>query len=219
MTDTDRDPRPRRFPLGAIVIIALIGGALLLFTSGDMSWNPLAGGQSHADPMELSGRWLGMRLTAANTPTAQSLAVAPDASGVVIAELGPATRAQLAGLMPGDVIVDVDGTGVASLTELYTLTTELDVHRALPLAVMRRGQRLSVVLSAPPGAVAGSVAGVMPAGIPTGIPAAPAFPTAPAMGAAPTAPMYYCPSERLYWNQTQVGPGFTCPRCGGGLAR
>lgn len=214
MTDPDREPRPRRFPLGAIVLLALVGGALLLFTSGDMGWNPLGGGQSHADPMQLSGSWLGMRLTAANSPAAQGFAVAPDTSGVVIADLGPGSRAQQAGLLAGDVIVNVDGSEVVSLTELYTLTTSLDVHRPLPLSVMRYGQRLSVVLAGPMGAIPTSMAGVMPAGVPGASP-----PMAPGVGVAPEAPMYFCPSERLYWTQSQVGAGFTCPRCGGGLAR
>jgi hypothetical protein len=53
------------------------------------------------------------------------------------------------GLLPGDVIVKVDGTATQNLAELYTLTTRLNVARPLPLEIMRQGQTMMVVLPPP----------------------------------------------------------------------
>jgi hypothetical protein len=231
MTDDSREPPASKLPLGGILVLALVGGVVLLFTAGDTSWNPFAGPSANAQAMELSGQWLGMRLAASNTASAQSLGVVPMAEGVVVAELvmPEAARAQQAGLLPGDVLVGLDGSAVANLTDLYTLTTTLDVNRPVPISIVRQGQPLSLLLPPPPGmygpAVGASpgmaspfVTGPVPA-LPGPAFGATAAPAPPVGGVAAPGAMFYCPNDRLYWTQAQVEPAFTCPRCGGQLAR
>lgn len=220
MTNEVREPSRKRLPIGGILVLAVVGGAVLLFTAGDMSWNPLAGPSSSTQAMELSGRWLGMRLASSNTPSAQSLGVPPSTEGVVVAELilPDAARALQAGLLAGDVLVGIDGNAIANLTELYTLTTTLDISRPLPVSIVRQGQPLSVILPAPSGATAGLPAGVAPGMVSPGLGGAATF--TPTVTAAPaTEPMFYCPNDRLYYRQSQVSSSLTCPRCGGPLAR
>ena len=221
MTNDEREPSRTKLPLGGIIVLALIAGAVLLFTVGDMGWNPLAGPTTNTQTMQLNGQWLGMRLAGTNTPSAQAVGVPPTAEGVVVAELvlPQGIRAQQAGLLPGDVLVGVDGSSVANLTDLYTLSTTLDVNRPLSVSVLRQGQPLGLVLAGPPGAaMPGVPAAVGPAVASPAFGAPPVI--APGVGVAPTqGAMLFCPNDRLYWSQAQVGPGMTCPRCGGHLAR
>ena len=228
------EPSRSKLPLGGVLILAITGGAILLFTAGgDSGWNPLSGPTSNAQAMQLSGQWLGIRLASADTPSAQSFGVAPATEGVVVAEfvMPEGARAQQAGLLPGDVLVGIDGNAISNLTQLYTLSTTLDVNRMLALSVTRQGQPLNLLVPGlPGGAMAGSMnpmavnPAMMNPAIGSLVPGVPNV-MAPALGAAPVpangavnGPMYFCPNDRLYWNQAQIGPSHTCPRCGGHLA-
>ena len=144
------------------------------------------------DPMELQGRWQGMRLSEVGSPTARNVGVPADVSGVVVAEVsqGGGSAAFWAGIQPGDVIVSVDGNEVTNLTDLYSFTAGLGEAVPIPLQLLRAGQPLSATLTPAPGAA--------PVGQPSQL---------------------FCATDRLYWTDAQVTPTFRCPRCGGPLTR
>jgi S1-C subfamily serine protease len=57
---------------------------------------------------------------------------------VAIVDGGPAARA---GLREGDVIVEVDGTGVARVDDIHRLLTDQQIGRAIAFAIVRGGVR------------------------------------------------------------------------------
>jgi len=109
---------------------------------------PTAGVQSQ--PMELHGRWLDMALVAPDSRTAARLGVPPVVVGAIVAEVtgGTGSRAARAGIQAGDVIVSVNATPVANLSDLYTLSTKLPVTGAVALDISRRGQPMRAMLPA-----------------------------------------------------------------------
>lgn len=160
--------------MAGLTVLLLVGVAAAL-PFADLSCSPRTPMGSQTEAMELRGRWLGMELAAAGSPSAANLGVPPQVSGVVVTALGPqnAPRAVQAGVRAGDVILRVDGTPVTTLAELYTLSTKIDVARPMPMDISRQGQALQVTL--PP-----------PAGMP--MPATgPAMATQPGIPAAPVA--------------------------------
>jgi Do/DeqQ family serine protease len=95
--------------------------------------------------------WLGARLEAVTRDTAEALGVDRPV-GAYITKVHPGGPAARAGLLPGDVIVAVDGSEVADARSInYRLTTRGIGNRAR-LDVVRKGQRLTidVTLVAPP---------------------------------------------------------------------
>lgn len=144
--------RPRRAPIAGLAVLAVVGAAVALPMVMDSGCSPLKSAPAAStEPMELWGRWLGMMLASADSATARGLGVPPVMTGVVVADLtrdGPSRVAQ-AGVVPGDVIVKVDGTATGNLAELYTLTTRLNTARSLPLEIVRQGQPVMVMLPPP----------------------------------------------------------------------
>jgi hypothetical protein len=144
--------RPPRPAIAGIVVLLVVGMAVALPVMMDPGCSAIKGGATaNAEPMELWGRWLGMMLAGADSPTARNLGVPGVVAGVVVAEVARdgSSRAVAAGLAPGDVIVKVDGSSTQNLAELYTLTTRLNVARPLPLEVLRQGQSMVVTLPPP----------------------------------------------------------------------
>ena len=144
-------------------------------------------------PMELQGRWQGMRLSEVGSETARTLGVPADVTGVVVAEVVQAndSRAFWAGLQPGDLLVSINGSTVESLTDLYAVTDSLGEPTPVPIEFMRRGQQMSAMLNPAPSLQAGP----------------------------PGAMEYYCPVDQVRWSAAQVAPSFRCPRCNGPLSR
>jgi len=134
--------------IGGIVILVLAAlAAILPVVFQSRQWLSGSGGQQ-IQPMELGGSWLGMRLTGAESATARAMGVPPTMKGVLVAEFTQlaGSRAALAGIRPGDIIVKLDGQDVTSLTDFYTMTTKLDVARPVPVDVIRQGVPLSTML-------------------------------------------------------------------------
>jgi serine protease Do len=61
-----------------------------------------------------------------------------------VSDRSPASHA---GVQPGDVIVDFDGTTVSGADDLHRLLTEDRIDRRVPMRLLRRGEdhRLHVV--------------------------------------------------------------------------
>jgi hypothetical protein len=149
VTDAARTGKSRLAAVAALTIgaITLLGAVLV-----GMGWWKGSQSVSRTEPMELAGSWLGMRLTSPDSASARQLGVPAKIQGVVVAEIVPGfdSRAANAGLLPGDVLVRIDGQEVGGLSELYSLTTKLDVIRPLMVEILRRGQPRAVVIPAPP---------------------------------------------------------------------
>jgi S1-C subfamily serine protease len=64
-------------------------------------------------------------------------------SGVLVQSKAPDGAAQAAGLLTGDIIVEFDGNPIADIDALHRLLTEERTGRAIPVAVLRRGEKLA----------------------------------------------------------------------------
>jgi hypothetical protein len=188
----------KRPPIGGLAVLGVFALVALIPLLANSTPTPGSAGTEQS--MELRGHWLGMTLAGAESASARALGVPPVMAGVVIVDLAkgldaPAVRA---GLVPRDVIVSVDGTNVATLAELYTLTTKLDGMRPVTIDLVRQGQPMRAML--PPGAAMPQMqqmpqmmqpgAGMMPAAPPGAMGQPQAMPTQPVAqwGQAPTAP-------------------------------
>jgi S1-C subfamily serine protease len=71
--------------------------------------------------------------------------------GVVISEVQPGSPADLAGLRPGDIVVDFGGTPVHNIDGLHRLLSGERIDQPVPLRVLRQGtpRRIVVVPSDP----------------------------------------------------------------------
>jgi hypothetical protein len=213
-------PRPRRLPVVGVVVLLIIGGAVALPMTMEGGCSPLkTGASAGTEPMELTGRWMGMTLASADSAAARNLGTPGVVAGVVIVEVArdAISRSAQSGALPGDVILKVDGTTTQNLAELYTLTTRLNIARPLPLEIMRQGQPMTIVLPQPagilvqppmtaPGAtpLPPQQAGWTP---PAGTPLA-AQPVAPATPLAPPQPVAPAPQQpnAAAWPVSPIAP-------------
>jgi len=168
MTMKDTLKKQRR---GALLVLGAVALAVIITVALASEYSEHWGGQPTAavnQPMELRGSWLGMRLAEADSPTARELGVPPKVRGVVVAEVAPggASRASTAGLLPGDVVVQVDGKDVEDLEQLHDLTARLDVARPLPMQILRQGHPFALVVP-PPANLGFQPAAVTPVGLQT----------------------------------------------------
>ncbi len=107
--------------------------------------------QSAIAGRKLERPWLGARLEAVTRDIAEGLGVDRPV-GAYVSRVRPGSPAAQAGLVPGDVIVAVDGTEVADPRSItYRLTTRGIGNRAR-LDVVRKGHKqvVDVALTAPP---------------------------------------------------------------------
>jgi len=83
-------------------------------------------------------------IAGAATPLGRGLASALGVplAGIRVVEVTPASPADLGGLKAGDVIVAVDGEPVPTLSRLQGVLTDQRIGRAVPVIVVRRGERL-----------------------------------------------------------------------------
>jgi S1-C subfamily serine protease len=67
-------------------------------------------------------------------------------SGVLVQSLSPDGAAAAGGLQSGDIIVAFDGTPVGEIDALHRLLTEERVGRAMPVTLLRRGEKLQLTV-------------------------------------------------------------------------
>jgi membrane-associated protease RseP (regulator of RpoE activity) len=186
--------RPQRPPVTGLIVLVVVGGAVALPVLMDGGCTPRVGGSaaSGTEPMELWGRWLGMMLASADSATARTLGVPAVMTGVVVADVARdgSSRAAHAGLLPGDVIVKVDGTSTGNLADLYTLTTRLNTARAVSVEIVRQGQPMMVAVPPPFEAMTQAPIALQTQQAP---PWNPAAPPAPLPQAIPTPPLVTAP--------------------------
>jgi predicted RNA-binding Zn-ribbon protein involved in translation (DUF1610 family) len=152
-------------PLGigvvlAVVAAGVIGAAMFVTDKGEelihmygdyRAAQRKAAAAARADhAMELRGRWNGMSLTAANSPTARALGVREVENGVVVAEMSPldGQAAQLSGVRVGDVLVGVDGQQVRDLADLYNISRTKNPTDPTLVDVKRHNNTMTLMLPA-----------------------------------------------------------------------
>ena len=95
--------------------------------------------------------WFGATGQAVTTDLAGALGLKRPV-GILISDLYPGGPAQRAGLLPGDVVTEINGREVADPKALRYRIATLEVGRRAPLTVIRKGieRRLTLNLEAPP---------------------------------------------------------------------
>ncbi|MBE7415759.1 MAG: PDZ domain-containing protein [Deltaproteobacteria bacterium] len=119
--------------------------------------------------------WLGVTIQGLDPERAAELGM-PGTRGVVVSDVAEGSPAQVAGLMPGDVITEAGGQDVKSASDLITAIRSAGVGRNIELDVMRGGaeESFNVQLSAmPKGAMQehgrSMMGGMMAGGCPMGM--------------------------------------------------
>ncbi|WKZ33799.1 MAG: PDZ domain-containing protein [Thermodesulfobacteriota bacterium] len=123
--------------------------------------------------------WLGVTIQGLDPERAAEMGM-PGARGVVVSDVAEGSPAQVAGLMPGDVITEAGGRDVRSASDLITAIRSAGVGRNIELDVLRGGaeESFNVQLSAmPKGAMqergrammGGQTGGMMAGGCPMGM--------------------------------------------------
>ena len=69
--------------------------------------------------------------------------------GIRLIDIGPGSMAEVAGIQPGDVLVEVNGIAVATVDELRTAVQAPRDGRGLPLRLEREGESMTFTLSPP----------------------------------------------------------------------
>ncbi len=242
----------KRISIGtAAVLIVCLGGlalaAMFLERDGEEMLGWLGVGNQHkvTQPMELQGRWLGLRLSEIHSRVASRYRIPPSTKGVLVSEISERNgiRARQAGVLAGDVIQAVDEHKVRDMADLFDATRDVDVTTAVILDVLRWGQPMTLVLpgvymTPPAQAQAGRLNAAPQAAAPqaaapqASIPQAATPPVnqtpvagANVNGAQPAAftqgaaaGQFYCPRGGHFWNQAAVHPNYRCPRCNGPLS-
>lgn len=202
-----------------LIILALLAAGAMFFPDDGGSIGSVFGQNKpkFTQAMELRGKWLGMNLTALDSPTAHTWGVPPSLKGVMVVEIGEKSgwRANMAGVIQGDVIVAVDGKNIRDLADLYDISRTLDVGSSLLLDIRRWGQPMTLVLPA--------LYSVPPAVVPpqiqqAGQPVPMVVQRANGGAVQPVALMpvaqgmqFYCPKHNRVWPQNAVQPNYRCP--------
>lgn len=90
--------------------------------------------------------WLGVEVQDLTPALAQSLQMS-DTQGVLIAGLLRGGPAHQAGLLPGDVIVELDGQPVESARQSMNQIASTKPHQRIPVQVLRNGKRLETTVT------------------------------------------------------------------------
>ncbi len=99
------------------------------------------------DQLIASGRvargYLGVSIQDVDPRRAADLKL-PDARGALVMDVQPGSPADRAGLVPGDVVVDLDGRPVDNTASLRTRAFALPIRSKVPLTYVRSGQPTTV---------------------------------------------------------------------------
>jgi len=87
--------------------------------------------------------WLGVRIQAVTDEIAESLGL-DKARGALVASVNDNGPAQIAGIQPGDVILDFDGKDVSDMRRLPRLVAETPVDKSVPVTLWRKHAETTV---------------------------------------------------------------------------
>ena len=84
--------------------------------------------------------YLGATIQNVTPDLAESMGLGKEAKGALVADLVPGGPAQKAGLLPGDVVLDLNGHSVGSSTELTRLVAQTANGQVMHVTVLRDGK-------------------------------------------------------------------------------
>jgi len=84
--------------------------------------------------------YLGATIQNVTPDLAESMGLGKEAKGALVADLAPGGPAQKAGLLPGDVVLDLNGHSVGSSTELTRLVAQTQNGQVMHVTVLRDGK-------------------------------------------------------------------------------
>jgi len=141
-------------------VISLAGGLIGMSTSGPRRRTiviPAATLERVVDPLLADGRiargWLGVGLQPVMIPDSLHQTAGRE-SGLMVVSLADAAPAATAGILPGDIVLDVDGAPVSRPRALTASLGPDRIGQAVALRVLRAGavQTISVAVAARPAA-------------------------------------------------------------------
>jgi S1-C subfamily serine protease len=139
-------------------VLALAGGLIGMSTSGPGRRTiviPAATLARVIEPLLADGRiargWLGVGLQPVMIPDSVRPAAGRD-SGLMVVSLAPSAPADTAGMLPGDIVLDIDGTPVARPRALAASLGPDRIGQAVAVRILRAGliQTVSVTIAARP---------------------------------------------------------------------
>ncbi len=89
--------------------------------------------------------WLGVRIQQVTEEIAESLGL-EKAMGALVAGVTEGGPAAAAGIEPGDIIVEFDGSDVPMMRDLPRIVADTAVGKAVDVVVLRKGERVSVAV-------------------------------------------------------------------------
>jgi S1-C subfamily serine protease len=139
-------------------VLSLDGGLIGMSTSGPRRRTiviPTATLERVVDPLLANGRiaraWLGIGLQPVMIPDSFRQTTGRD-SGLMVVSLAAGAPAEKAGILPGDIVLDIDGTPVSRPRALNASLGPDRIGQAVVLRVLRAGavQAISVTVAARP---------------------------------------------------------------------
>jgi S1-C subfamily serine protease len=141
-------------------VISLTGGLIGMSTSGPRRRTiviPAATLERVVDPLLADGRiargWLGIGLQPVMIPDSLRQSTGRD-SGLMVVSLADGAPAATAGILPGDIVLDIDGSPVSRPRALTASLGSDRIGQAVALRVLRAGavQTIAVTVAARPAA-------------------------------------------------------------------
>ncbi|MBM4182197.1 MAG: PDZ domain-containing protein [Betaproteobacteria bacterium] len=96
-------------------------------------------------PVPAAQSWVGLQMQGLSPELAQSLGMPADTAGILVADVAPGSPAERAGLKPGDVILDVDGRGMAP-HQLADRVRQSPPDMLIRMRILRDGSKMFVVV-------------------------------------------------------------------------
>lgn len=87
--------------------------------------------------------WIGLKLQTVTPDISESLGLSSSA-GALVAGIEPDSPAAAAGFLPGDVVLEYDGTAITEMRRLPGMIAETEIGRSVPVVVWRNGARKSI---------------------------------------------------------------------------
>jgi len=142
----------KTFPAGgvagiALLVVVLVGAGLFLGRDDGLlhEWER----REQVNPMEFTGRWLGMTVVSCESRTAAQWGVPDSTKGVLVIEISyqDGWRARYAGVDSGDVITAIEDMKVKNLEGFHRVTSKVDTAGPVMLDVNRGGQAMTLILA------------------------------------------------------------------------
>ncbi|HET7715853.1 MAG TPA: DegQ family serine endoprotease [Bauldia sp.] len=90
--------------------------------------------------------WLGVRIQEVTDEVAEGLSMA-EVAGALVAGVTEESPAALAGIEPGDVILEFDGRKVKAMHELPRMVADEPIGKEVPVVILRKGKQQTVMVT------------------------------------------------------------------------